>query len=305
MERDEIYLIDMWRLFVREWRWFVAMLVLALALTFAVTHLLKRQWEATAWIQIGQVSQAPQGQDVKVEPLQRVLERLQFVPFQDAVLQRVGIDTRSPEAGLYRKSMRLDPLPYAGPLVRMSVRAHSRELARQLADATVAQLHTVHAQMEEAPLALARARLAEVQGQLQSAEAERRQLMQAAAPTGKGDSGSPAPLLSGVLLASKNDDIHTLQQARSDLMVRLSANYTYETSLMWPVYAPEGPVFPNLALMWGVGTLAGLCLGAFAAVTRNALRRSAFRRSTLGQVISQASARDRHSTKAAEDGTHA
>ena len=31
MEQDEIYLIDMWRLLVRQWRWFVAILVLVLA----------------------------------------------------------------------------------------------------------------------------------------------------------------------------------------------------------------------------------------------------------------------------------
>jgi uncharacterized protein involved in exopolysaccharide biosynthesis len=27
MEQDEIYLIDMWRIFVREWRWFVGGLI--------------------------------------------------------------------------------------------------------------------------------------------------------------------------------------------------------------------------------------------------------------------------------------
>jgi hypothetical protein len=40
-----------------------------LACTYAFTHVVKPQWEATAWIQIGQVGQVPRDQDPKVEPL--------------------------------------------------------------------------------------------------------------------------------------------------------------------------------------------------------------------------------------------
>jgi uncharacterized protein involved in exopolysaccharide biosynthesis len=43
MEHDEIYLIDLWRIFTREWTWFVLVLVLTLACTYAFAHLVKRQ----------------------------------------------------------------------------------------------------------------------------------------------------------------------------------------------------------------------------------------------------------------------
>jgi len=36
---------------------------------------------------------------------------------------------------------------------------------------------------------------------------------------------------------------------------------------------PDRQVFPNVTLMWGIGLLLGVCLGAFAAITRNAVRR--------------------------------
>jgi hypothetical protein len=42
MQRDEIYLVDMWRIFLREWRWFTCALVIVLAITFAFEHLAKR-----------------------------------------------------------------------------------------------------------------------------------------------------------------------------------------------------------------------------------------------------------------------
>lgn len=267
MERDEIYLIDMWRILLREWRWFVATLAVILIATFAFMQTVKPQWQASAWIQIGQVGAAPPGQDPKAEPLARVIERLQLVPFQNETLQSIGIAPDTPEGGLYRKSLKLEPLPYAGPLIKLSVRAHSREEARRLAEATVAQLQATHRGFEAPQLGFAHARLDEVQTDLRNALAERDRLQQAA--TQNKDS------FAGLLLTSKNEEIRTLQLTRADLVARLSATYTYDTSLMWPVYVPQNQAFPNPVLTWGMGLVFGLFLGGFAAVTRNALRRRA------------------------------
>ncbi|RDS83708.1 lipopolysaccharide biosynthesis protein [Dyella monticola] len=265
MERDEIYLIDMWRIVAREWRWFVAVLAIIVIATFVFMRTTKPQWQATAWIQIGQVDTAPPGQDPKVEPLQRVLERLQLAPFQNDVLQSIHVAPATPEGGLFRASLKVEPLPYAGPLIKLTIRAHSPQQARELAEATVARLQAVHGGLEGAQLRLARARLDEVQTALHNAIAERDRLQQAAAQSRDG--------VAGLLLASKDEGIHTLQETRGDLLARLSAAYTYSTSLMWPVYVPEGAVFPNPALTWGMGILLGLFLGLVAAVARNAVRR--------------------------------
>lgn len=124
MEQDEIYLIDLWRIFSRGWMWFVAVLVVTLACTYAFAHLAKRQWEATAWIQIAQVGQVPSGQDLKVEPLQRVIERLQLVPFENEILKSAGYAPDSSVAQLYRKSLKVEPMLYAGSLVRLTVRGY-------------------------------------------------------------------------------------------------------------------------------------------------------------------------------------
>ncbi|WP_233842876.1 Wzz/FepE/Etk N-terminal domain-containing protein [Dyella sp. 2HG41-7] len=272
MEQDEIYLIDLWRTLLREWKWFVALLVLVLAVTFAFIHTAKRQWEATAWIQIGQVGLAPPGQDPKVEPLARVLERLQLVPFQNDVMKRMGYSPDTPEARLFRKSLKLEPLPYAGPLIKLSVRGLTPQQAQQFAQATVEQLRAVHQGVEAAPLKLAHKRLDEVQSDLQNAMSSRDQLQQS---TGKG-AGADTALIESAL-ARKDEEIHKLQETRSDLAARLSANYTYETSLMWPIYVPDHQAFPNPVLMWGIGLLVGLLLGAFAAVARNAARRGGSR----------------------------
>jgi hypothetical protein len=294
MEQDEIYLIDLWRIFVREWRWFVGVLVLALACTYAFTHSVKPQWEATAWIRIGQVGQVPTGQDPKVEPLPRVIERLKLASFEDNVLGSIGVDPGSPEAGLYRKSLKLEPMPYAGQLVRMSVRARSPQMAHRFATATVARLQAVHQHLEALPLKSAHARLEQVQAELNDALADRSRLLRAAGPAGQGDAASRS--MASVLLASKDEDIHSLQKTRDDIVDLLSPTYTFETSLPWPIHVPARQAFPNPVLMWGIGILLGMFLAAFAATARNVMRRGASKRAE--------SARQLDSTKEAPAGTH-
>lgn len=274
MQNDEIYLIDMWRIFAREWKWAVALFAITLAATLAFTHTVKPQWEATAWIQIGQVGTAPVGQDPRVEPFGRVVERMQLIPFQDDVVKSIGLSPDDADAKLYRKSLKLEPLPYEGPLVKVSVRAHSPQLASQLAMATFTQLQIVHQRLEGMPLRLAQSRLAEVQAELQDVTSDRDRL-QSTLSGGTASKDSPGQLFVGSMLANKNEQLQGLLQTRGELLSRLSATYTYETSLMWPIYAPKGQVSPNVTLLWGVGLLAGLCLAVLAAVARNAVRRIA------------------------------
>ncbi|MGH8158792.1 MAG: Wzz/FepE/Etk N-terminal domain-containing protein [Rhodanobacter sp.] len=281
MEQDEIYLIDLWRILLREWRWFIAVLALILACAFALTHFAKPQWEATAWVQIGQVGQVgqmPSGQDQMVEPLQRVLERLQMVPFENDVMKSVGFAPDSAEAGLYRNSLKLEPLPYAGPLIRLSVRAHSPQQAHQFAMATVTQLQAIHQPIEAMSLNAAHARLDQIQADLQGATAEQVRLMQAATSANKGDAtgkDTANAMLANMLLASKNKEVRDLKKASMDLTDRLSPAYTYETSMPWPIYVPRRQVFPNPALALGIGILLGVFLGACAAIARNVARRRA------------------------------
>jgi hypothetical protein len=278
MEQDEIYLIDMWRILVREWRWFVGVLVVALACTYALVHSVRPQWEATAYIQVGQVGQVPAGQDPRAEPVPRLVERLQMVPFENQIMKSVGFDAESPEASLYRKSLKLEPMVYAGSLVKISLRARSPEQARQFATATVNQVQALHQHLEALPLKSGHERLQQLQSELQIALADRARLLQAAGPDSKGDAASKS--VASVLLASNNEQITRLQEGQSDLTSRLSPTYTFETALVWPVYVPRFATFPNHLVFWGIGLLLGLFLGAFAATTRDRKRRLASRQAT-------------------------
>lgn len=276
MEQDEIYLIDLWHILLREWRWFVAVLVVVLALTFAWLSTARSQWEATAWIQTGQVGSTPVGVDPKAEPLLRVIARVQSIAFQDDVVRSLGLSPDSAESRLYRKSLKTDPNPYAN-MFKLSIRAYSAARAVDLAKATVARLQAIHQRIDAVPLKLAKDRLDELDSSLRIALADRDRLI---AATTSADHTAAA--LAGVLLASKNEDIRALQQARSELLVRLAPNYTYETSMPLPIYVPEGRAFPNSVLTLGVGIVFGLFLAGVAAIARNALRRRSTKASLAG-----------------------
>lgn len=270
MEHDEIYLIDLWRILRREWRWFVAVaiVVVAAAITFAQTA--RPRWEATAWIRPGQLAPVPAGLDPRIEPFQRVIERMQTREFQDAVLHDLGLSPRSAEAHLYRGSFDLDPSPYAG-LLKLTLRGYSPEQAQRFVQVTYEHLHRLHEGLMAEPLELAQTRLHQAEAQLQEATTERDRLRQAIT-----DSQNRQDLmLASMVLAGINEEVRSLQQSVSDLKARLTASYSYETTLAWPIYAPEHPVYPNRLLIWGAGLVLGLGLGLVAAVARNAYRRAA------------------------------
>ncbi|WP_115005609.1 Wzz/FepE/Etk N-terminal domain-containing protein [Xanthomonas campestris] len=273
-DEDEIYLIDLWRILLREWRWALAALLVVLAITFAFTRVAKPQWEATAWIQVGEIGPTPAGRDPKVEPFQRVIDRMKTRLFQDAVLTHAGVPLKSRAAQLYRGSLKPDPDPYAN-LIGITIRADSATQARTLAMATLAQLQALHGQTNTAALALAKTRLRGLDEDLRLATASRTQLQQQLGNPQASGQATPAQVLAGVLLTDSNTTIRALKTERDDLVARLTERYTYQTSLAWPLYVPDHQAFPNAIMAWAAGILGGGALGVLAAVLRNALRRRA------------------------------
>jgi Chain length determinant protein len=269
MEHDEIYLIDLWRILRREWRWFVGVLVVVLAVAIFLAQSARPRWEAVAWIRPGQLGPVPAGEDPRIEPFQRVIERMQTHAFQDAVLQDLALSPRSSEAHLYRGSFDLDPSPYAG-LLKLTVRGYSPRQAQRFVQATYDHLRRLHDNLMAEPLELAQARLHQAEAQLRDATGERDRLRQALA----GVQNRQDLLLASMVLANSNQEVRGLQQSVSDLEARLTASYSYQTSLAWPIYVPDRPVYPNRLLFWGAGLVVGMGLGLMAAVARNAARRA-------------------------------
>ncbi|WP_307550446.1 Wzz/FepE/Etk N-terminal domain-containing protein [Xanthomonas sacchari] len=269
MHQDEIYLIDLWRILRREWRWCLLPLLLALALAALFLHGATRQWQATAWVQVGEFGPTPAGRDPKLEPFQRVIDRIKTRQFQDQVLRSADVAPDSRQAALYRDSLKLDPDPYAN-LIQLSVRAESPRQARQLATATIARLQALHRHIQAGPLQQATARLQELAADIAATQAERERLLQ---QQRDGRGSVEQQLLGNMLLSEKTTTLRGLKAEREDLLGRLGARYTYDTSAPWETYVPPRAAFPNPVLVLAAALLAGLGGGVLAAVARDALRR--------------------------------
>lgn len=269
MEHDDIYLIDLWRILRREWRWFVAVAVVVVAAAVFFAQTARPRWEAIAWIRPGQLSPVPPGLDPRIEPFQRVIERMETHEFQDAVLHDLGLSPRSAEAHLYRGSFDLDPSPYAG-LLKLTLRGYSQQQAQRFVEVTFEHLQRLHEGLMAEPLELAQERLKQAEAQLRDATAERDRLRRALEESRERQD----LMLASMVLSSSNQEVRQLQQAVSDLKARLTASYSYQTTLAWPIYVPDHPVYPNRVLIWGAGLVLGLGLGLVAAVARNAARRA-------------------------------
>ncbi|WP_295974551.1 Wzz/FepE/Etk N-terminal domain-containing protein [uncultured Xanthomonas sp.] len=269
MPQDEIYLLDLWRILRREWRWCLLPLLLALALAALFLHGATRQWQATAWVQVGEFGPTPAGRDPKLEPFQRVIDRIKTRQFQEQVLHSAGVALDSRQAALYRDSLKLDPDPYAN-LIQLTLRAQSSQQARQLATATVAQLQALHRRIQAGPLQQATARLQELAADIAATQAERDRLLQ---QQREGRGSVEQQLLGNMLLSEKTTTLRGLKAEREDLLGRLGTRYTYDTSAPWETYVPPRAAFPNPVLVLAAALLAGLGGGVLAAVARNALRR--------------------------------
>lgn len=272
MEQDEIYLADLWRLLQRQWRWFASAFVLVIALAAIFLALAKPQWEATAWIRIGQVGAVPLSEDAHAEPFQRVLDRMNRRPFQDAVLIDLGIDPKSRDAALYRHSFQVYPSPYAG-LIKIIVHGQSPGQAQQFATATCNHLEAIHDALEAAPRQFAKARLEQTQAQLAEAIDEQTSLRRMLSDSRSATDSKFDVAAASVALVDIGHEIHRLQQAAADLATRLSPTYTFATSMAWPVYVSDRPVSPNPVLMLGLALAAALGAGLLMALVRDARRR--------------------------------
>lgn len=134
---DEISLLEIWQVLVRQKKWVIGIPVLALVAAVAVSVLMPPVWEAILVGQVGQVGQV----GTQIETVTNALERIKQKPFQSEVLASMDIplDEKNPKGALYRNTLNVKILKDTN-MIEIKVHGHSREEAKRNADATLDRL---------------------------------------------------------------------------------------------------------------------------------------------------------------------
>lgn len=266
LDQDVINLRDLWRVLVKHKKWVLGIPVLSVLIAFISVSLMKPVWEASAAIQGGRVNQ------VSIEPAARSIERMKLKTFGDAVLTelKISLDEDNPQARLYRNSLNLKVLG-STDLIRLQVRAYSRQEAISGIEATVNQLRKIHQQMAESSLSLLRQQLAKLKKDIQQVQEERDGLDNLRLKEGPGYRFTDKITLSQ-MLHSKNAELRGFEDRRFALEEQLGPGRTYATSLLDRVYAGEKPVPPQKLLVLVLSAVAGLLIGMLVAFLLNYIK---------------------------------
>lgn len=261
-------------------RWVVGIPLGCALVAFLASLLVARQWQASVVVQVGQVGHVgttgPSSQ--VLEPILRAAERIKLRPFQDVVLEELGIplDEKNPKASLYRRSLKVRAL-LGTDVFEIRVRGYSRDEAERMAAATVKHLRDVHAELAASTIKRLGQQLAELQEEIGTIRAQQDELMSRAKAKTKAGTGFAERVLFDNMLQQLLLQRRDLEQRRLAYEEQLGPLRTYATAALDKVYVDEKPAVPRTLLYVVVASLVGLCLGVFVALVLNAMEARAGR----------------------------
>ncbi|MHA6821460.1 chain-length determining protein [Ralstonia pseudosolanacearum] len=237
------------------------------ALALGLALVLPKQWEASAVIQVGQLTnENPQVPSVPVETVGRAVERLQLPQFEDLVLQKLNLPlgiNENASTDLIRRSLRAAALKNAD-LIEVTVRGFSQADAQRYTQAFSDALIGAHAVIAKPSLDKINANMVEVRQQISAEEARKGEL--SALMRARDQSKAEAKFSESVLLASmvaENDkQLQGLRQREINIREQLNPERTFNTRLFGPVHVSRRHVFPSGLLF----AASGLVLGLLAAI---------------------------------------
>jgi hypothetical protein len=192
-------------------------------------------------------------------------------PFENNVLKNLGLspNTSGSKAGLLRNALNVKI--EKPDLLYLSIRGTSREMAEQLASATVEELKDVHAKMAEPTIARWRKELDDVTLELERASREFERLsrlldMQSNSIT---DRNLYQAVLTSNILFSRETELRGFRERKHTLQEQLSPERTFSTSSWGRTEVSEQPVSPKKSRFAAGGLIIGLLMGVLLALWRS------------------------------------
>ncbi len=261
---DEISIKDILDFLLESWKTIFATGLVGLLGAAGFIAVTPSQYEATAQIQMMQISPNnnnntnPLG--VNVEDPNLLMARLKLPSSYDLnEVKACGIDQENSPAELLTGLVKLSPVKGVGSIVELKIRMQSKDQAINCAQAVFENIREsqnaiVKPYVEEAKTLLIKyqARLSEAQSLVSRAD----------------KSGSA---LSAAYLANR-DEVKFLTDESVRLNTFITSGDARQAKLVAPIYASDIPVFPKKKISLLVGMLAGLFLGVLFVIARKAWR---------------------------------
>jgi len=238
-------------------------MVLGVVIGLGMSFVVRKQWEATSNIQVGQIYTGI-GPPNQIEATARSLERMRQAPFVDAVLARLGLPLEvgsSREGDMIRSSLIVN-YNRGADILQIAVRGESPDEARRNLAAVQEQLIETHSSLAKPSIDRMKKELVEVQEALSIEQARKKRLEELIAASLK---NSAVRFSEGVLITEmvqQNDlQLRTLWQRKTSLEEQIDPDRTFNTRPLGGIAVGKHPAFPRkLYFMLG-----GMALGmAFA-----------------------------------------
>lgn len=280
LDDDGIALYDLLQILVDGWGWIVGAVVAGLIAATAFLVVTPPQYEAVALVQVGQVGQVaqigqvgqvgPVGQIgmVPVESLARVVERVAFPTFKDAMLKKLGWADGDVRRGVYLGSINAKVVR-GTDLIEVKVRGLTREDARTSLDATIEHLASLHKMVAQPVIEDLQADLLKISAEVKETEKtlvalERSARLQAQVAPRERFSES---MLYMQLATSKENHLRELK--RREIQYRELTSLTGKSvTAAFAEPSVSGPVSPRNAQTLLLAILGGLFLGVAAVMLR-------------------------------------
>lgn len=272
-DRDALSLQDMARVLINQRKWLFGVPILCIILAAVGVFLAKPKWEATAVIQIGQISATSATLSPQlIEPSARTVERMKMKSFEDDVLAalKIPVDPGNSIANLFRNGLTVKSLGTTD-LVQVRVRAHSREQAALWATTVVDRIIFIHKKLTQPTVARLGKQLIELNKQVGTIGEERDSLSKIVLTiaTRSGDGNFSQNLLLSDLLMKKNADLREVEMRRLGVEEQITSIQAFPTTLADRVFVPDKPVSPDKVLILVLATMGGLILGIILSFARN------------------------------------
>ncbi len=262
---DEISIKDIFDFLVESWKAIVATGLFGVVSAAAFVILTPSQYEATAKIQMAQISISnnninPLGFTVEIPSL--LIARYQVpTTYTEDEIKACGLEGKKMSQEALSKLANFTPVRGVDSIVELKIRLESKEGALACAQALFegikeSQSLIIRPYIEDAKTLLAKyqVRLKEIQVLLAKAD-------------------KSSSTLSAAYLASR-DEINFLNNETIRLNTLITSGDTRQTKLVAPVYVSDLPVFPKKSISLVSGFFVGLFVGLLLVLLRKALNKS-------------------------------